>query len=81
MDLSLLRRQAGQPAASILESVAFLLHGLLQHTPHRIRRLPLGGGGDVGVGVQGEPGAVVAQHAAHCLDVVPRNGPACRSLS
>ena len=30
---------------------------------HRFRRLPLGRGGHMGVGVQGEPGAVVAQHA------------------
>ena len=31
--------------------------------------LALGLGGDVGVGVQGEAGAIVAQHAADCLDV------------
>ena len=36
---------------------------------HGIRRLALGLGGHVGVGVQGEPGAVVAQHSAHRLDI------------
>lgn len=30
---------------------------------HRFRRLPLGRGSHMGVGVQGEPGTVVAQHA------------------
>ena len=33
-----------------------------EETPYRIRRLLLHGGRDVGVGVQGEPGAVVSQH-------------------
>ena len=36
---------------------------------HGIRRLALGLGGDMGVGVQGEPGTVVAQHSAHRFDV------------
>ena len=30
---------------------------------HGFRRLPLGRGGHMGVGVRGKPGAVVAQHA------------------
>lgn len=30
---------------------------------HGLRRLPLDRGGHMGVGVQGKPGAVVAQHA------------------
>ena len=38
---------------------------------HGFRRLPLGGGGHMGVGVQGEPGAVVAQHAGHRFHVHP----------
>ena len=32
-----------------------------QQLAHRICRLPLGGGGDMGVGVQGKPRRVVAQ--------------------
>ena len=38
---------------------------------HGFRRLPLGGGGHMGVGVQGEPGSVVAQHAGHRFHVHP----------
>lgn len=33
-----------------------------QHTPHGLRRLSLGNGGHMGVGVQGESGAVMPQH-------------------
>ena len=36
--------------------------GSRQHLPHGVRRLPLGLGGDMGVGIQGEPGGVVTQH-------------------
>lgn len=32
---------------------------------HGFRRLSLGRGGHVGVGVQGKPGIVVAQHSGH----------------
>ena len=38
------------------------LEGTGEETPHRVRRLLLHGGGDVGVGIQGKPGAVVTQH-------------------
>ena len=34
--------------------------GSRQHLPHGICRLPLGLGGHMGVGIQGEPGGVVA---------------------
>lgn len=36
--------------------------GSRQHLTHGVRRLPLGLGGDVGVGVQGKPRRVMAQH-------------------
>ena len=38
---------------------------------HGLRRLPLGRGGHVGVGVQGKPGAVMAQHPRDGLYVHP----------
>ena len=38
---------------------------------HRFRRLPLGRGGHMGVGVQGEPGTVVAQHPGHRFHIHP----------
>ena len=34
-----------------------------QHIPHSLRRFLLRGSSDVGVGVQGEAGGVVTQHA------------------
>ena len=37
--------------------------------PHGIGRSFLGRGGYVGIGVQGEPGAEVPQHAGHSFDV------------
>ncbi len=40
-----------------------------EETPHRVDSLPLHGGGDVGVGVQCETRAVVAQHGGECLYV------------
>ena len=40
-----------------------------EEATHGIGGLPLGGGGDVGVGVQGKPGAVVAQHAGYRLNI------------
>ena len=42
-----------------------------EETPHRVRRLLLHGGRDVGVGVQGEPGGVVSQHGGEGFDVYP----------
>ena len=42
-----------------------------QHAPHRLRRLPLGSTGDVGVGVQGEACREVAQHPGHGLHIYP----------
>ena len=38
---------------------------------HRFRRLSLSRGGHMGVGVQGEPGAVMAQHPRDGLYVHP----------
>ena len=40
-----------------------------EEIPHRIRRLLLHGGGDVGVGVQGEARRVVAQHGGEGFDI------------
>ena len=40
-----------------------------QHIGHCICRLPLSLGCNMGIGVQGEAGGVVAQHATHCLYV------------
>lgn len=40
-----------------------------QHTPHGLRRLSLGYGGHMGVGVQGEAGAVMPQYPRDGLDV------------
>ena len=40
-----------------------------EEIPHRVRRLLLHGRGDVGVGIQGEPGAVVSQHGGERLYV------------
>ena len=45
------------------------LDGIGEDIRHGIRRLTLGLGGHVGVGVQGKPGAVMAQHSAHRFDV------------
>ena len=45
------------------------LHSYRQHVAHRVRRLDLRGRRDVGVGVEREPRAVVAEHPAHRLDV------------
>ena len=41
----------------------------IENIPHRFGGFFLGGGGDVGVGVQGEAGGEVTQHAAERLDV------------
>ena len=38
---------------------------------HRFRRLSLSRGGHMGVGVQGEPGTVVAQHPGHRFHIHP----------
>ena len=38
---------------------------------HGLRRLPLGRDCHMGVGIQGEPGAVVTQHAGHRFHVHP----------
>lgn len=40
-----------------------------QHIGHGVCRLPLGGGGDVGVGVQGEACRVMPKHPGDRLDV------------
>ena len=45
------------------------LEGTGEETPHRVRRLLLHGGGDVCVGIQGKPGAVVTQHGGEGFDV------------
>lgn len=48
-----------------------------QYMGHGIGCLTLGGGGDVGVGVQGEAGGVVAQHTAdrfHIYAILERQG-------
>ena len=42
-----------------------------QHTPHRLRRLPMGYTGDVGISVQGKPRGEVAQHPRHRFHVHP----------
>ena len=42
-----------------------------QHTPHRLRRLPLGCASDAGVGVQGESCREVTQHPGHGFHVHP----------
>ena len=34
-----------------------------EEAPHRVRRLLLHGGGDVGVGIEGKPGREMAQHS------------------
>ena len=48
---------------------------------HGLRRLPLGRGGHMGVGVQGEPGAVVAQHPGDSLYVHPiLQGQGCEGV-
>ena len=41
----------------------------LQHIPHRVGRFALGVSRDVGVGIQGEARAVMAQHSGDRLDV------------
>ena len=45
------------------------LDGIREDIRHGIRRLALGLGGHVGVGVQREPGTVVAQHSGDGLDI------------
>ena len=47
-----------------LEAYIYLLGSNRKKTSHRVRRLPLGGGGHMSIGVQSEAGGVVAQHAA-----------------
>ena len=47
----------------------FLLHPHRQHVAHCVRRLDLRGRRDVGIGVERESRAVVAEHPAHRLDV------------
>ena len=42
-----------------------------QHPIHLLGRLPLGGGGDVGVSVQGKPCAEVAQNGRDGFHVYP----------
>ena len=40
-----------------------------QDLTHGVRRLPLGLGGHVGIGIQGKPGGVVSQHSRDRFDV------------
>lgn len=47
------------------------LNGPRQHTPHRLRRLPLGGTGDMGVGIESEACGEVAQHPGHRFHIYP----------
>ena len=53
------------------EAVSLLLHYLCHEAAHSLRRLILHLPGGVGIGAQGEPRIVVAQHTGHCLDVHP----------
>lgn len=54
-----------------------------QHPIHLLGRLPLGGGGDVGVSVQGKPCAEVAQNGRdgfHVYPVLQGQGSECVPL-
>ena len=65
--------------AQLFRAKAILLFGIIfslsdcrrQDLLHGPGRLLLGRCCDVGIGVQGEPGAVMAQHPGHRLDVHP----------
>lgn len=74
--------RAGQgnshPALSLI-----VLHCLVDHTADGVRCLPLHPLGDVGVGVQGETCAVVAQSVGqgfHIYTVLQRQGCECLLL-
>ncbi len=51
-----------------------------EEIPHRVRRLLLHGGRDVGIGIEGESGAVVTQHGRqgfHVHSVLQRKDREC----
>ena len=67
--LKLKRKARAADGFRPLPSFAVVKSFRSQHAAHDIRRLPLRRGGHVGIGVQGEPGAVVPQYTRDGFDV------------